>query len=557
MLFRMPSVSRRADSSYALFRQRVPRDVLARALGRVLLIDLPAIGAAAEVTVLATVGNEVKCSLRTRDPATAKARNGAVVAHLEKTWTAIRSGPSPLTHKQVVALAGDIYRHLIEVCGDNPGHADNWRSVKGFGRAVVEGRIAAPPTLSPDGANEIDVARAVFGCDLTAGIDAMPRSEDTSAALETRYGLMATWTLMRRGIEVDPDTRARLLLAVHEAVTDAAHHLKRNAVGDYTPDPRAARYPTFVEHKPVVTLTALFDAWQSETKPSPNSVMTWRGCFRQFREFLGHDDAGRVTQADVIRWKDSLLTSDRKPKTVNDSQLTALRSIFSHAVRNKVLPVNPAVGVRAVVKAVAGQGALPYDDDEVARLLDLASRETNPYKRWLPLLAAATGARIGELAQLHGSHVVKIEGIDCLRIEPTADGGRLKNVASERIVPLHTAVIEAGFLAFVQARGQGPLFYKHTSRDPDKRHASKGVANHTGEWIRAQGFDDPRKAPSHGLRHWFKSTAFRAGVQDSVADHIQGHAAASVASRYRHFDIATLAKAVAAIVIPGSAAGLR
>jgi hypothetical protein len=40
-------------------------------------------------------------------------------------------------------------------------------------------------------------------------------------------------------------------------------------------------------------------------------------------------------------------------------------------------------------------------------------------------------------------------------------------------------------------------------------------------------------------------------MQDSLADAIQGHAGSSVASTYRHFDLETLAKGVAAIPVPG------
>ena len=71
------------------------------------------------------------------------------------------------------------------------------------------------------------------------------------------------------------------------------------------------------------------------------------------------------------------------------------------------------------------------------------------------------------------------------------------------------------------------------------------------DWIRQQGFDNPRKAPNDALRHWFKTAASRTGVQDRLADAIQGHAGRSVAATYRHFDLKTLAQAIAAIPIPG------
>jgi hypothetical protein len=40
-------------------------------------------------------------------------------------------------------------------------------------------------------------------------------------------------------------------------------------------------------------------------------------------------------------------------------------------------------------------------------------------------------------------------------------------------------------------------------------------------------------------------------MQDSLADAIQGHVGSSVASTYRHFDLETLAKGIAAIPVPG------
>jgi hypothetical protein len=46
-------------------------------------------------------------------------------------------------------------------------------------------------------------------------------------------------------------------------------------------------------------------------------------------------------------------------------------------------------------------------------------------------------------------------------------------------------------------------------------------------------------------------------MQDSLADAIQGHAGHSVASTYRHFDLETLARGVAAIPVPGEKSDLR
>ena len=46
--------------------------------------------------------------------------------------------------------------------------------------------------------------------------------------------------------------------------------------------------------------------------------------------------------------------------------------------------------------------------------------------------------------------------ICCIKILPEA--GSLKTLGSEPVVPLHPAVIEAGFLQFVPKLPSGPLF---------------------------------------------------------------------------------------------------
>ena len=193
-----------------------------------------------------------------------------------------------------------------------------------------------------------------------------------------------------------------------------------------------------------------------------------------------------------------------------------------------------------------------YEDAEVAQILHLAQQETSSYRRWLPWLMAFSGARVGEVAQLWGNRILEIDGIPVMRIAPAEDGGTLKNEGSERDVPIHPVILEKGFLSFVRERGNGPLFYGRASNPREGgRHASKGVANHLASWIRECGFQDKRKAPNHAFRHWFKTACQKAGVQDSVADAIQGHVGSrGEADRYRHVSVAVMLEAIQRIPVP-------
>jgi integrase len=260
----------------------------------------------------------------------------------------------------------------------------------------------------------------------------------------------------------------------------------------------------------------------------------------------------------VVGWKDALIARGIKPGTVNNGFLAGLKALLNYAKRNNLIRSNPADGIRVAVKVKAGERMLAYSDEDVARLLDCASRETAPAKRWLPMLAALTGARIGELAALWGTSVIEREGVVGINIAPSPDGATLKNAGSERFVPLHPEIVRAGFLEFAKAKGHAPLFYgKPARRGSEAKHPSKGTTNHLSAWIRTQGFDNERIAPAHGLRHFFKSAASRAGIPDSIADAIQGHNDDRAAARYRHISIAQMKEAMDRFPVPALPAQAR
>ncbi|KQP41633.1 hypothetical protein ASF34_07645 [Methylobacterium sp. Leaf106] len=547
----------RADSGHIQFKLRVPADVVQLVRGRIVTVELPGSAADPACFVSFRLGEFAKVSLRTRDAATADVRRLAIIATLSKLYSAVRTGPVPLSQRQVTALAGECYRHLIAEYGDDPGTPQEWESWKAFTRAALEGRIdGVPPIALTSRTDEQGAAYIIFGAHdgsaLTLGVNELPRTNETEA-LEQRCGRLAYWTLGRHGIEVDSRTHLALLQEIARAALQAGWQLKRHASGDFRPDPDALRFPPFQERVSGITLSNLFERWERETKPSGSTVTTWRGIISSLKGSVGHEYAARITDHDVVKWKDSRVAAGRSSKTVNDSDLACIRALYRFALANKLVPTNPADGIRVSAKAKAGTSKLPYTDDEIARLLQAAERETLAYRRWLPLLLVTTGARVGEMAQLSGDRVRTVDGVPCIVIEPASDGGSLKNATSERTIPMHPVLLESGFLDFVKEKGESPLFYGRATTT-SARHASVGPRNHLSSWIRElRGFDDDRKSPAHATRHWWKSKASRIGLSDSVADHIQGHAAASVAGRYRHFGLEQLAAEIARMPVPSVA----
>ncbi len=81
--------------------------------------------------------------------------------------------------------------------------------------------------------------------ELAFAIAAQHLSEATEAeGLEEVLGPLVDRLLLTKGIaEVDPECRPVLLGAFAQALQDAFANRQRNAAGDYTPDPKAARFP--------------------------------------------------------------------------------------------------------------------------------------------------------------------------------------------------------------------------------------------------------------------------------------------------------------------------
>ena len=546
MVLFMARPTKRSGSSKHQFRKRVPADVHRVARGKRIVFSLPKAHSGDErINVSATLSTEVLISLRTDDPSLAKLRHSAAAEQFERILAAYREGPRGLTQKQCVELSGILYRDLNASFEDEPIDANWWRIV-----AEVSQRVLNPPP----------------GPSLI--IESYP-GEAQIAELERYVGPFINPILSREGVIPAAEDRHKLLKAFAQALIKAATKLRRNAEGDYSPDPAAAHFPVWkgITAKPSLTSPSgltfddLFARWQKEDKKAPSSLVSFRQHVTAFKDHLGHNDPRRVTKADAIAWKDTLQARGLSATTINGSYLASIRTLYRFAKRNDLLSTDPIEGVKVQAKRKAGQGRLPYEDEEVAAILALADAETKPALRWIPWLLALTGARVGEIAQLWGNRVMTINGIHVIRIAPAEDGGTIKNAGSERDVPLHPAIIERGFLDFAKARPNGgPLFYGDTKANARPRksetsgHASDGPINRVREWIREQGFVDKRKAPNHAFRHWFKSKCSDLDIQDSVADAIQGHTDQSAAAGYRKISLTKMAEAISKIPVPQTSA---
>ncbi len=274
----------------------------------------------------------------------------------------------------------------------------------------------------------------------------------------------------------------------------------------------------------------------------------------KLRKFVKHDDAARLTKRDVLEWRNDLLTT-LSAKTVSDKYLSTIRSLLNWAVENERLTQNVAATVKQPKPRQKRSREKGFTDDEALKLLK-ASRAYSPHeddmgrvrekpelvaaKRWVPILAAFSGARVTELTQLRKQDLRKEGGQWVMRITP--DAGSVKT-GEYRDVPLHHQIIAQGFERFLEASKNGPLF--HGGTDPAK-YATKAVriSSQLAEWLRKAGLVPDDVQPNHAWRHRLKTQCRELGVSDRVADAIQGHAGRTAADDYGDVTIKTMADAI-------------
>ncbi|MDP4532513.1 tyrosine-type recombinase/integrase [Marinobacter salarius] len=211
-----------------------------------------------------------------------------------------------------------------------------------------------------------------------------------------------------------------------------------------------------------------------------------------------------------------------------------LKTLFVYAIQEGYCDKNPFEGLKIRQRTKTNSLRSRFDSDDLRRLFSPATyeRKDSPkaYRYWLPFLGLYTGARLNELCQLYVDDVVSIDGIDCLHIQATKPGQKLKNAASERLIPIHPKLKELGFLAYVDGlkdRGCQRVFPELSLH---KRH---GFAANPSRWFanyRAKvGFrDGEERKDFHSFRHTVADELKQAGISESLIAALLGHTSGGI-----------------------------
>jgi integrase len=181
---------------------------------------------------------------------------------------------------------------------------------------------------------------------------------------------------------------------------------------------------------------------------------------------------------------------------------------------------------------------LPFSPEQVGKILDFceAKFDGEVIDRWLPLLAAYTGARREELGQLTVENVRLVGNIHVLDITDLDPAQKVKNKHSVRKVPIPSAVIDAGFLDYVDRRRRagGHFLFLEDVQDKQKRvrrgemeQDARGRLTERYGHRFARNVRDPLKLKEPGLvfhsfRHSWTDAARRAKIDKETRRLIAG-----------------------------------
>lgn len=216
--------------------------------------------------------------------------------------------------------------------------------------------------------------------------------------------------------------------------------------------------------------------------------------------------------------------------TTYNHYINKLNSLFEYCIEEEYIEKNPFKRCKIALKAKASSYRGAYTPEQLSLILGAVKDSKIAYQRWLPFLALYTGARLNELSQLYKEDIKVIEGIHCIHIQALKPDQRVKNLSSERVIPIHSKLIDLGFIDYV-----GSL--KSNSRVfPEIRFDNISGYSHTpSRWFmrfrKKLGISDSEtRLDFHSFRHTVADSLKQQGYSENLIGAILGHHVGGITS---------------------------
>ena len=373
--------------------------------------------------------------------------------------------------------------------------------------------------------------------------------------------------LIKHGIKLDKDTQGYRSACAHfnKARKRLAESLRLRNSGEIVEPPQVERTPPTPANQD--TLQHLLEYWQSQKKPAKRTIQAATDCIKWLSAQVSNKRASKITKADIVAFKDKRMETV-KPATVQ-KDLNLLKAVFSNAVSNAKLQMNPVEGVTAPAEKGKKKPRITFDLQDLQAIFKspIYTDRHRPIggageaSFWLPLISLFTGARLTEIGQLLIEDIKEEQGIEYFYITTESDsedddsaGKSLKTASSHRRVPIHPELIRCGFMDYVSSMkeaGHARLFpaLKSATTRPITASFSQWFGNYKRKVL---VITDSRKT-FHSFRHTFKDACRVSDINKELHDKLTGHRSGNEGDNYgdEFYPLQPLAKAISKLSYEG------
>lgn len=348
---------------------------------------------------------------------------------------------------------------------------------------------------------------AAWNAHITAGLELLQEAEEDLAHSNFRNVATRVQNILDdSGIKLDrqSDSFRQLCRALLRATIEMQREDLRLHDGGLAHDeqpylqPNKPRIATPPQQTTSPLLTTVLEEYITEKQGQlrgSSSMSSYRTAIGWFVFVVGDKPVGEITNDDARYFRDTLrkLPAHRnkraayKGKSAEDllalnlpqseclsgksinGHLSVLSGIFKWLRPRRLVDINVFEGVSTHEED--SRSYTEYTPEDLRTITTSALYDKSKHSRrgantasrwWLPLLGLWTGARVGELTQMHLSDIREIDGILCAivddeeEMEKAKRTKRLKTQAARRIFPIHSALIDLGFEDYVsQVRAAG------------------------------------------------------------------------------------------------------
>lgn len=366
-------------------------------------------------------------------------------------------------------------------------------------------------------------------------------------------------TEIRRSLHTRNHQHAKTAFALAYAESERMFLDARNGVyrAQQPTESETTIAPSPAAQKPSVTLSEALERYIQALPLSgkPDHVLRrhtvdYSRAMNRLIGFIGDVPIASIRPTDIHRFAGAVIAPDaigQRPLATSSARLLLARvsSVLTFAVDAGLLQSNPVTSSRihkrlgpAKTKRslTANKG---YSWSELVTLFSNPEYQKQRYAKgrpgnavfWLPLIAAYTGARREEIAQLYVSDFMQDEtGQWFIRIIDDRPDKSLKTDSSRRDVPLHDDLIEVGILDLVKNQPNESRVFPQLTKVSD---GYAGIVSKSWRPLTQQcGVYQSGRNPLHAFRHTFKTLSREYGIPKEVSDWITGHATGSIGDLY-------------------------